>query len=188
MSCLCLTAPVILDPNTAAPWLSLSDDLTSVSQKWQQQPTNLERFGNDQIVLGSEGFSSGKHSWEVEVGNHPSWNLGVAKDSINRKDRTFANPKYGIWAIGLENSEYTDPEARLLALKRRPQRIIVQLDYRGGELSFYDSRDMSKIYTHKDTFNERLFPYFSIGKCKDASKPGFLQICPSKVSLKVLLS
>uniref|UniRef100_A0A8C7H427 Zinc-binding protein A33-like n=1 Tax=Oncorhynchus kisutch TaxID=8019 RepID=A0A8C7H427_ONCKI len=182
--------PVIMDPNTAPSFLTLSDDLTSVRNSGTQQmlPDNPERCTFNAKILGSEGFTSGKHSWEVEVRNHPSWNLGVAKDSINRKDRTFANPKYGIWAIGLENSEYTDPEARLLALKRRPQRVMVQLDYSGGELSFYDPRDMSKIYTHKDTFNERLFPYFSIGKCKDASEPGFIQICPSKVSLKVMSS
>ncbi|XP_038822133.1 zinc-binding protein A33-like [Salvelinus namaycush] len=182
--------PVIMDPNTAPSFLTLSDDLTSVRNSGTQQmlPDNPERCTFNAKIWGSEGFTSGKHSWEVEVGNHPSWNLGVAKDSINRKDRTFANPKYGIWAIGLENSEYTDPEARLLALKRRPQRVMVQLDYSGGELSFYDPRDMSKIYTHKDTFNERLFPYFSTGKCKDASEPGFIQICPSKVSLKVMLS
>ncbi|XP_035651372.1 E3 ubiquitin-protein ligase TRIM35-like [Oncorhynchus keta] len=182
--------PVIMDPNTAPSFLTLSDDLTSVRNSGMQQmlPDNPERCTFNAKMLGSEGFTSGKHSWEVEVRNHPSWNLGVAKDSINRKDRTFANPKYGIWAIGLENSEYTDPEARLLALKRRPQRVMVQLDYSGGELSFYDPRDMSRIYTHKDTFNERLFPYFSIGKCKDASEPGFIQICPSKVSLKVVSS
>ncbi|CAB1351010.1 unnamed protein product [Coregonus sp. 'balchen'] len=95
----------------------------------QKLPDNPDRCTFNANVLGSEGFTSGKHSWEVEVGNHPSWNLG------------------------LENIEYTDPEAKLLALKRRAQRIMVQLDYSGGELSFYDPRDMSQIYTHKDTFN-----------------------------------
>ncbi|XP_051250453.1 E3 ubiquitin-protein ligase TRIM35-like [Dicentrarchus labrax] len=72
-------SPVILDPNTAAPWVYLSDDLTTVRQRdTQQLPDNPERHTMYPIVHGSEGFSSGKHSWEVEVGNHPDWNIGLA--------------------------------------------------------------------------------------------------------------
>ncbi|XP_024299482.1 E3 ubiquitin-protein ligase TRIM35 [Oncorhynchus tshawytscha] len=71
--------PVILDPNAAHPCLSLSDDLTSVSQTvpTQQLPDNPERNTNHATVLCSEGFSSGRHSWEVEVGDHPYWFIGV---------------------------------------------------------------------------------------------------------------
>ncbi|XP_077405442.1 E3 ubiquitin-protein ligase TRIM39-like [Vanacampus margaritifer] len=42
-------SPVILDPNTADPDLSLSEDLTSVShQKEHQRPNNPERIYNDE--------------------------------------------------------------------------------------------------------------------------------------------
>uniref|UniRef100_A0A3Q2XRM3 Tripartite motif containing 35-28 n=1 Tax=Hippocampus comes TaxID=109280 RepID=A0A3Q2XRM3_HIPCM len=70
-------SPVILDPNTARPELSLSEDLTSVSLgKWQPHPNNPERFKRS-IVLGS-ALAMGKHKWDVEVGNNTDWEVGVA--------------------------------------------------------------------------------------------------------------
>uniref|UniRef100_A0A8D0CZ39 Uncharacterized protein n=1 Tax=Sander lucioperca TaxID=283035 RepID=A0A8D0CZ39_SANLU len=143
--------PVILDPNTAADSLYLSDDLTSVSQgdTNQKLPDNPERHSRYASVLGSEGFSSGKHSWEVEVGDHPDWIVGLAKESADRKGESYASPEYGIW------------------LKKSLQRIRVQLDYEGGEVSFYNSEDKTHIYTHRDTFTEKLFPWFSMGPTGD---------------------
>ncbi|KAJ8377790.1 hypothetical protein AAFF_G00251090 [Aldrovandia affinis] len=75
--------PVTLDPNTAHPNLSLSEDLTSVRLRDEnkQVPDNPERFDLGKYVLGSEGFSSGRHCWDVEVGDVRYWAVGVAEDS-----------------------------------------------------------------------------------------------------------
>ncbi|XP_030193108.1 tripartite motif-containing protein 35-like [Gadus morhua] len=75
--------PVILDPNTAAPDLHLSDDLTSVRCGARQQlPENPERL--EYGVLGSRSLESGTRTWEVEVGDSAHWELGVG-NGINRK-------------------------------------------------------------------------------------------------------
>uniref|UniRef100_UPI003AAD7A6C nuclear factor 7, ovary-like n=1 Tax=Centroberyx gerrardi TaxID=166262 RepID=UPI003AAD7A6C len=176
-------SPVILDPNTANPWLSLSDDLTSVrcGDTKQQLPENPERHSYYNDVLGSEGFSSGKHSWEVEVGDHPDWNVGLVKESADRKGKVYVSPEYGIWCLLHRSGKYTNGLDKTVTVKSL-QRIRVQLDYDRGELSFYDSEDKTHIYTHRDTFTEKLYPYFSIGKAGDAETID-IKVCQAEASL-----
>ncbi|XP_064176351.1 nuclear factor 7, brain-like isoform X8 [Anguilla rostrata] len=182
--------PVLLDPNTASPWLSLSDDLTTVRLGTHQKyPDNPERFKLYVNVMGSEGFTSGKHSWEVKVGNKSEWDIGVVKESISRKGEITLSPETGFWVLTLRNGDkYLAAGAADLTLKRKPQSIRVQLDYDRGEVSFFDSSDMSLIYTFTDTFTERVFPYFSPYVNNDGRNEGPLQICPVIVSVTVMSS
>ncbi|XP_029916148.1 nuclear factor 7, ovary-like [Myripristis murdjan] len=164
-------SPVILDPNTAAGSLSLSDDLTSVRHEDtnQQLSDNPERFVMYAEILGSEGFNSGKHSWEVEVGDLPVWTVGLAKESVDRKGKRFVSPKHGVWCLWHSNGKYTNGlNKTVVTMKKSLQRIRVQLDYDRGKVSFYDSDDMTNICNHRDTFTEKLYPYFSVGKAADA--------------------
>ncbi|XP_036000100.1 tripartite motif-containing protein 35-like [Fundulus heteroclitus] len=177
-------SPVILDPNTVSGWLYLSDDLTSVrcGDTKQQLPDNPERNAKYTNVFGSEGFSSGKHSWEVEVGDHPHWFIGCVKESVERKGEAYASPKDGIWCLLHRDGKYTTGDGKTLTVKKNLQKIRVQLDYDRGEVSFYDPEDMSHIYTHRDTFTEKLFPYFNVGGAADA-KTSDLKICQTEISV-----
>ncbi|XP_037622148.1 nuclear factor 7, brain-like [Sebastes umbrosus] len=175
-------SPVILDPNTAKPGLYLSDDLTSVRRgdTDQQLPDNPERFTKYANVLGFEGFSSGKHSWEVEVGDHPVWNVGLTKESADRKGEIYVTPEYGIWCLAHRSGKYGIGFGKTVRVKKCLQRIRVQLDYDRGEVSFYDPEDMTHICTLRDTFTEKLFPWFSIGKAGDA-KTADIKICQTEI-------
>ncbi|XP_061098746.1 E3 ubiquitin-protein ligase TRIM35-like [Conger conger] len=168
--------PVTLDPNTAHPKRSLSEDLTSVrcSDERQQVPDNPERFDKWCCVLGSEGFSSGRHCWDVEVGGEIWW-VGVVKESISRKGGGYVSPAGGVWSIELCDGKYsalTSP-LTLLTVQRDLQRVRVQLDWDRGEVSFSDPSDNTPLYTFKHSFTERLFPVFV----------GTVRICSLKVSV-----
>ncbi|XP_075768546.1 zinc finger protein RFP-like [Pelodiscus sinensis] len=78
---------VTLDPDTANPQLVLSGDQKCVrwERAWQRLPGNPGRFDSVPCVLGREGFTSGRHCWEVEVGGGQYWAVGVARESVNRK-------------------------------------------------------------------------------------------------------
>ena len=98
------------------------------------------------------------------MGDHPHWNVGLAKESVDRKGEIFVSPEYGIWCLTHESGKYTNgADGETVRVKKSLQRIRVQLDYDKGEVSFYDPEDMTHIYTHRDTFTEKLFLYFCIG-------------------------
>ncbi|XP_010739040.2 tripartite motif-containing protein 35 [Larimichthys crocea] len=172
--------PVILDPNTAGSELILSRDLCSV--RWgqrQQLPENPERIQHLSSVLGSEGFNSGTHSWDVEVGDSDYWELGVLAGSVQRKDNLLS----GLWRLRFYNGKYracseSDPDTDI-PVKEAFQRIRVILDWDKGLLSFSDSDSDTHIHTFTHTFTDWLFPYInSVNKLK-------LKLLPGKVCVTV---
>lgn len=163
--------PVTLDPNTADRCLSLSDDLTSMRYDEEEEqaplPDNPERFRFYESVLGSEAFSSGSHSWEVEVGENSAWILGVARDDVQRKEWFPPEPERGLWVICFSGGQYRacSPTSTLLTLRRRARKVRVLLDWERGRLTFSDAEDNSLIYSFKHRFSRRVFPYLSTS-CK----------------------
>ncbi|XP_041745248.1 zinc-binding protein A33 [Coregonus clupeaformis] len=158
---------VTLDPKTAHPSLILSDDLTTVrlGDGTQKHPDNPERFDNNRMVLGSEGFNSGTHIWDVEVGDSVGWTLGVVTETVPRK----GGMRSGLWGLNYKAGEYRAyslPNSTIpFTLGLRPQRIRVQLDWDRGKLSFYDPFSNSHLHTFTHTFTERVFPCLG-NRCK----------------------
>ncbi|KAJ0006630.1 hypothetical protein NQD34_013903 [Periophthalmus magnuspinnatus] len=168
------TVDVTLDPDTANPWLQLSQDRRQVRHlgAWQDLPEHPARFDTVVIVLGRCGFTSGRHYWEVQVGDKDDWYLGVAKSSVNRKGRISVSTAQGYWALAMKKSQgyrasTTPPQ--LLSLDAKPKRIGVYLDIEEGQVSFYDVKNRTHIFTFKDSFAEKILPFFYLYCCDKAS-------------------
>ncbi|GAB0201531.1 zinc finger protein RFP-like [Grus japonensis] len=158
-------ASVTLDPATAHPNLHLSEDQKQARGQLMQQdlPDNPERFDFEPCVLGCEGFTSGRHFWEVEVGQGGVWALGVARASVKRKGLMSLTPKEGVWALEAYHS-LTSPRTNL-RLNPLPRRIRVSLDYEAGRVAFFSTDDDAPIlvYTRALFNGERVFPWFKMG-------------------------
>uniref|UniRef100_A0A8D2KS10 Zinc finger protein RFP-like n=1 Tax=Varanus komodoensis TaxID=61221 RepID=A0A8D2KS10_VARKO len=165
-----------LDPNTANPFLILSDDLKSVRRgsKYQVLPDNPERFDIMMSVLGREIFTSGRHWWEVEVEeNLGRWAVGVARESVRRKGVVRISPDEGFWAVGKSFRDssspcqilaFTSPKPLPLTLRRKLRKIRVFLDYEEDRVEFFDVDSDDLIFTfHSASFSgEKILPFFRV--------------------------
>ncbi|XP_060706872.1 zinc finger protein RFP-like isoform X1 [Hemiscyllium ocellatum] len=171
-------ASLTLCPQSAHPSLFLSENMTRVNVGYVQQrhTDNSKRFLRRICVLGSRGFTSGRHYWEVEVHQGAKWILGVVRGSVRRKELDDMTTPNGYWVISphttnwlqwlvdtISQKERTSPQPDHLTLEVNPKRVGVYLDYEGGQVSFYNAEDMSHLYTHSWAMIGKLFPFFSPG-------------------------
>uniref|UniRef100_A0A8C9RSG7 Si:dkey-46i9.6 n=1 Tax=Scleropages formosus TaxID=113540 RepID=A0A8C9RSG7_SCLFO len=164
------TVDVTYDPRTANPWLLLSEDGKQVKHAgtWQDLPDDQERFDTVVIVLGKEAISSGRHYWEVQVGEKDDWYLGAARASVNRKGRIAVSIANGYWALAMKKGqEYkvSSTPPVMLTLDSRPRKVGVYVDFEEGQVSFYNVKARSHIYTFMDSFTEKLYPFFYLYCC-----------------------
>ncbi|XP_051558267.1 E3 ubiquitin-protein ligase TRIM39-like [Myxocyprinus asiaticus] len=175
---------ITLDRDSAHPRLIISEDGKQVrcSDRYQNVADTPERFDRVVCVLGCQGFSSGRHYWEVQVGEKTDWDLGMASRSINRKGKIAASPANGFWFLSLRDKhDYvfrTEPSTPIY-LNPKPQSIGVYVDYEKGQMSFFNADTKSQIFTITDTFTDILYPFFSPCTNKSGKNEAPLIICPA---------
>ncbi|XP_028330136.1 E3 ubiquitin-protein ligase TRIM21-like isoform X3 [Gouania willdenowi] len=175
---------VTLDPLTAHPDLVLSDDGKQVycSDEKKKLPDNKERFSKCVNVLGKQSFSSGRFYFEVQVKGKTKWDLGVVKESINRKERITLTPKNGYWIVVLRDGNVykaCEDHPVILHLKCVPEKVGVFVDYEEGVVSFYDVDAAALIYSFNHCcFTHKLHPFFSPCFNYDGKNSSPLIICP----------
>ncbi|XP_073339188.1 E3 ubiquitin-protein ligase TRIM21-like [Pagrus major] len=172
---------VTLDPDTAYPTLILSGDGKQVHHVDAQKklPDNPERFSTALFVVGKQVISTGRFYFEVQVKGKTQWILGVARQSINRKQPIIIDPQNGLWTLGLMNeNEYYAPPVRL-SLKSQPKKVGVFVDYEEGLVFFYDVDAADLIYAYTGCcFTERLLPFFNPASNLGGKNSAPLIICP----------
>lgn len=177
-----------LSATTAHPLLSVSDNRKQVrhTDKLQEVPDHPRRFDRVANVMAKECFSGGRYYWEVEAGDKIEWNLGVARQTINRKGKFTVCPSNGFWTLSLKaGGQYvanTSP-VTVVALEHRPRKVGVYLDYMEGRVSFFCAESGVHIHTFTDKFTDRLHPFFSPGRLHGGRNAAPLTIASNSCSI-----
>uniref|UniRef100_A0A8C5QDG7 Uncharacterized protein n=1 Tax=Leptobrachium leishanense TaxID=445787 RepID=A0A8C5QDG7_9ANUR len=161
-----IASEMILDVNTASNFVSLSKDLKTVfsSTKIKRRPETPERFYYPQ-VLSSSSFSSGRHYWDMEVGEIGWWIVGVAYPSIEKTgDQSGIGNSNKSWGLSKSKNGYVlrhDNTSLEFPQPYTCRRLGILLDYEAGRLSFYELCDSIKhIHTVTAAFTEPLHAVF----------------------------
>ncbi|NXT01574.1 TRI35 protein, partial [Jacana jacana] len=180
--------PFSFNPNSAGCWLSVSEDLTTVTNGgYKLLVENPERFTSSSCILGSRGFSTGFHTWEVDLGGGiMNWRVGVARPCGGTHQTFHHDARSGFWYIyrppGKEGETCrASNAARSEVVVGDLKRLRVELDCNEGELSFYDAERQTHIYTFHEKFGGTVFPYFYMGARPEGALPEGLRICPLRV-------
>ncbi|XP_032420384.1 E3 ubiquitin-protein ligase TRIM21-like [Xiphophorus hellerii] len=175
---------VTLDPDTAHPKLILSDDGKQVKHGdvWKNLPEYPERFSLFTNVLAEQSFTTGRFYFQVQVTGKTDWDLGVVRESVDRKGETDLSTESGFWTIILRNGNRYCPGADSpvrLHLHPGPQKVGVFVDYEEGLVSFYDVDAAALIYSFTGCcFKEKLYPFFSPFLNQGGTNSAPLIICP----------
>ncbi|XP_053574624.1 zinc-binding protein A33 [Bombina bombina] len=161
-------APLTFDPASAHPSLIFSHDFRSVMES--ERPTSIpsadmsHRYLQSINVLASQSFSSGRHYWEIWVGNKTKWDVGLASSTVNRKIRVKLSPENGYWAIRLRGyQQYWAASCPWtpLHVDTPLKKIGVYLDCGEEQVSFFNADNMTHLYTYRGIDADCFYPFFS---------------------------
>ncbi|XP_058139660.1 butyrophilin-like protein 3 [Dasypus novemcinctus] len=170
-----------LDPGTAESHLHISDLRTVTYLDVPQYVTNLWMRFSNMAVVASQGFSEGKHYWEVDVGQNVGWCLGVCLDNVERAMQNVTlSPINGYWVFGKNTQQQyfsLNPDTINLFPRIPPTHVGIFLDYEGGTISFFNINDQSLIYTLTHQFAGLLRPFIHYSPGLEGNQTSIV-ICP----------
>ncbi|KAI4883316.1 hypothetical protein NFI96_005812, partial [Prochilodus magdalenae] len=145
---------VTFDPETAHPLLTVSAGDTTVHFEDDKQVEDVEknpkRFHYYYCLMGREGFSHGRHYWEVDVRGKTAWRVGVAREDVPRGEMDSSTEANGFWTLALKNGSIlacTDGKPTLVRSATMLNRIGVFLDCDREEVSFYNAVTMMALFS-----------------------------------------
>ncbi|XP_069822128.1 E3 ubiquitin/ISG15 ligase TRIM25-like [Dendropsophus ebraccatus] len=179
-------ADIILDINTASNNLLISRNLKTATRTTsnQNRVETAKRFEGYQ-VMGSRGFSSGRHYWDVDISGSGQWRVGVCYPSIDRRGHKsyigYNNKSWCLYGMrGDDTLVIHDSSVNKLPQQISSDIVRICLDYEAGQLYFYELCDhMKPICAFTPIFTEPLHPVLCV-------YDGSLRICSHDQNLRII--
>ncbi|XP_052561142.1 butyrophilin subfamily 3 member A2-like isoform X1 [Tympanuchus pallidicinctus] len=144
------------------------------------EPADLSSPSTIPVLVAKEGFASGKHYWEVDVGQQQDWVLGVMRHKGKQEEQGIL-ARGDFWAL-----QKTRGEVFSIKGNNRPEKkemndamIGVLLDLEEAQVYFYDAKKRSKalrisISLGKESA-EVFHPFLSKGELR------FMPVCHQNI-------
>ncbi|XP_077350020.1 E3 ubiquitin/ISG15 ligase TRIM25-like [Lithobates pipiens] len=164
-----IVVDILLDASTAGKGLHISDDRKTASSSYSPNcRIDPERFQCNQVI-SNQGFSSGRHYWEVDVGGADLWRVGMCYHNIYRRGkRSMIGDNKMSWGLRRGNNQYSvvhDGNRIQLLGNISSNRVRIDLNYEAGQISFYDLCDpIRHLHTFTTTFTGPLHAGLYVGK------------------------
>ncbi|KAJ7313825.1 hypothetical protein JRQ81_005558 [Phrynocephalus forsythii] len=178
-------AAITLDSDYKHPDVVIQNNLKEATLKGPSEG-HPEATGGTLIVVGKEGYSSGKHYWEVVVGDRLEWELGVLTQSERdkvKKEKFTGYPGEGCWAMRSSRGDiFSIPgDSKIVKKDVEHKAIGLLLDQDAEEIFFYNAQISYLIHSIPIQSAERLYPFLSFGSAAEARDQRPLGIVHLKV-------
>uniref|UniRef100_A0A3Q3A9W5 B30.2/SPRY domain-containing protein n=2 Tax=Kryptolebias marmoratus TaxID=37003 RepID=A0A3Q3A9W5_KRYMA len=149
------SSEVHLDPETAHPKLIISPkgDSAAYTDTWQQLPDLPGRFDTTLNVISLQGFTCGRHYWEIDVSGKTYWEVGVTYPSIPRRGTSedcWLGRGSESWCVEFFDGEYTAWHGGVphqLPFAKRFCRIGVLCSFPAGLVTFLEAEKMTPLFS-----------------------------------------
>ncbi|XP_021237399.1 E3 ubiquitin-protein ligase TRIM58-like, partial [Numida meleagris] len=121
------------------------------------------------VMVAKEGFSAGKHYWEVEVAQQQDWVLGVMRQKEKQEEQgTLAGDDY--WALLKSRGEIFSIKGNIRLEKNNMNDSVISvlLDLEEAQIYFYGTEQGSTMLripiSLGKEFAEEFYPFLSKGE------------------------
>ncbi|XP_040106318.1 butyrophilin-like protein 1 isoform X1 [Oryx dammah] len=133
----------------------------------EPQAILCKKQGGGNILKLDQGFTKGRHYWEVDIEDTDEWTLGICEEPTERSDlekmKFNVLEKRGCEYRALTCSRQDIFQKESLPIEKCPLKIVIFLDYEDSDISFYDMTNETHIFsfTHAN-FSGSVYPYFKL--------------------------
>ncbi|XP_076849628.1 tripartite motif-containing protein 72-like [Brachyhypopomus gauderio] len=115
------------------------------------------------ICVSSKVSLNTRAYFEVEVMRTMSWTLGLRAQSFDADNNHDSDPASGIWTIASADGKIVINDGEAIPTPHAtPRRLGLYLDYKRGQLSFYDTATRLHLHTYLASFREKLLFYAAV--------------------------
>ncbi|XP_007250276.2 butyrophilin subfamily 3 member A1 isoform X2 [Astyanax mexicanus] len=156
---------MVFNPKSAHALLRVSNDGKRLHQAFLSSPPRVPTAETYRrcICVSSKALLSTRVYFELQVTQTVPWTVGFRTASFDADHIPDFFSEFGIWTIASADGKIVINDGKPTpTLYVTPTRVGLYLDYKHGQISFYDAVTKFHLYTYLVSFKEKLLFYAAV--------------------------